>query len=92
MYLLKTLVYKWRKCSLNVWNNNLKKLQLNERNILLKESRIATKFVQNFKDFQAKFGYLTNVHPGQFSKIHLSSDLFQNKTIVVGFSKILVCF
>ena len=36
----------------------------------LKECRIATTFVQNFKDFQAKNDYLKKVHPGQFSKIH----------------------
>ena len=36
----------------------------------LKELRIATKFLQNLKDFQAKLGYLKKFHPEQFSKIH----------------------
>ena len=35
-----------------------------------KKFRITTAFVQNFKDFQAKFDFLRKVHPGQFSNIH----------------------
>ena len=41
-----------------------------EENNFLKKFVISTTFVQNFKDFQAKFDYLKNVPPGQFSKIH----------------------
>ena len=50
-----------------VSNKNLKKKtdQMKESNFL-KEFRIATTFVQNFKDFHAKFNYLKKVHPGQF--------------------------
>ena len=41
--------YKWRKCSLHLWNNKLKKkLQMKESNFL-KEFCIATTFVQNFQ-------------------------------------------
>ena len=35
----------------------------------LKKFRIATTFLQNLKDFQAKLEYLKKVHPEQFSKI-----------------------
>ena len=51
-----------------------------------KKIRIATAFVQNFKAFQAKFDFLRKVHP-YFLMVsyHLLTDLFQDKTITVGF-------
>ena len=61
-------VYKWRKCSLNLWNNNVKNSNLMIESNFVKEFRIATAFLQNF---QAELEYLKKVHPEQFSKFIL---------------------
>ena len=64
-------LYKWRKCSLNLWNNNFKKT-LNDReefpegisycnNIFSKISQISNPNLNTWK----------KVHPEQFSKIYL---------------------
>ena len=52
----------------------------------LKEFRIATTFLQNLKDFQAKLEYLKKVivHPDheKFSKIHLVIHLRHPQTLL----------
>ena len=46
--------YKWRKCFLSLWNNNLKNALLNKvlKSSFLKEFRTATAFLQNVNNLQ----------------------------------------
>ena len=59
---------KWRKYSLNLWNNNLKALTKCQKAVSWRNFVLQQHFCKISKILQAKLEYLKNVDPEQFQK------------------------